>query len=191
MQALPQYLGAYFGAPERDWSALAAWFEPQQLSKGDFWLQPHQYARRLAFVETGYLRIYAHNQTGDKAVTQWISTPGSLVTDLESFVLDTPARWYIQALTPCTLYTLSQEQYHRIQELLPDWPTIERRFLTRCFVHLEQRVFQQLSMSAEERYLQLWQQAPDLFNTVPLHYLASMLGMTPETLSRLRRKQLS
>lgn len=113
------------------------------------------------------------------------------MTDLESLIFETPARWYIQALTPCTLYELSQEQYLRIHTLVPDWANIERRFLARCFVHLEQRVFQQLSMSAEERYLELWHRAPELFHTVPLHHIASMLGMTPETLSRLRRKAIS
>lgn len=191
METLQQHLANYFGATAQDWSELATWFEQTSLNKGDFWLQPHQYAYQMAFVGTGYLRIYAHTPQGEKEVTQWISTPGAFLTDLESFVFNTPARWYIQALTPCTLYTLSQAQYQRISTIVPHWQTIERRFLARCFVHLEKRIFQQLSMSAEERYLQLWNQVPELFNTIPLNYLASMMGMTPETLSRLRRKRLS
>lgn len=191
MEALHQHLSAYFEAPAQDLLALATWFETTALHKGDFWLQPHQYARQIAFVGTGFLRVYAYSAQGEKEVTQWISTPGSLLTDLESFIFEAPARWYIQALTPCTLYTLSQNQYHTISTIVPNWQWVERRFLARCFVHLEQRMFQQLSMTAEERYLQLWRQAPELFNQVPLQYLASMLGITPETLSRLRRKSLS
>lgn len=189
--ALEHYLGLYFGQPSRDWSSVAALFEKQHLERGDYWLRAEQYARQIAFVGEGYLRIYAPNTDGNKEVTQWISSAGGLLTDLESFVFETPARWTIRALTSCTLYILSAQQYQQLSKYVSDWSTVERQFLARCFINLEQRVFQLLSMRAEERYQLLFSQQPDLFNAVPLHYLASMLGMTPETLSRLRRKSLS
>ena len=75
--------------------------------------------------------------------------------------------------------------------MLPAWPEIENRFLTKCFIILEERVHNQISLSAEERYNDLMQFNPIPFNEVPLQYLASMLGMTPETLCRIRAKRTS
>jgi hypothetical protein len=74
---------------------------------------------------------------------------------------------------------------------LPKWNELDKIFITKCFTILEERIFSHLYMTAEERFHQLFKQHPELFNQVPLQYLASMLGMTPETLSRLRKKQLS
>ncbi|HEY5823130.1 MAG TPA: cyclic nucleotide-binding protein, partial [Cyclobacteriaceae bacterium] len=67
----------------------------------------------------------------------------------------------------------------------------EKLFMVRCFSIMEDRIFGHLSMSAEERYQFFFNQNKELFNQVPLQYLASMLGMTPETFSRIRKKQLS
>jgi hypothetical protein len=68
---------------------------------------------------------------------------------------------------------------------------MEKQFITSCFVAIEDRIFQHLSLSAEERYDELFEQNKELFNHVPLQYIASMLGMTPETFSRIRSKKIS
>jgi len=115
----------------------------------------------------------------DKEVTQWISTKGYFLTDLASFTFNTPARWNIQALTDCELYTIERQEYESLGDTIPEWHRLEKLFIAKCFIILE------------ERYHKLFQLQPDLFNQVPLQYLASMLGMTPETLSRLRKKQVS
>ena len=66
---------------------------------------------------------------------------------------------------------------------------LERTLVIRCFGFMESRVFSLLAMSGEERYAYLQEENPDLFDTVPLKYLASMMGMTPESLSRIRKKK--
>ncbi|MEM9528663.1 MAG: cyclic nucleotide-binding protein, partial [Bacteroidota bacterium] len=101
------------------------------------------------------------------------------------------ARWNIQALETCTLATLPAEHYQQISKLVPNWESLEKQFLARCFSTLEDRVFSFLSLTTRERYAHLLAYQPELFNTVPLHYLASMLGMAPETLSRIRREAAS
>ncbi len=75
-------------------------------------------------------------------------------------------------------------------DLVPKWHELEKMFLVRCFTIMEDRIFSHLSMSAEERYQFFFQHNQELFNQVPQQYLASMLGMTPETFSRIRKKQL-
>ncbi|MGS0527187.1 Crp/Fnr family transcriptional regulator [Zobellia nedashkovskayae] len=108
-----------------------------------------------------------------------------------SFSFKQRARWNIQALTDCELYTINKENYALLNSVVPNWAEMEKQFIAGCFVQLEERVFSHLSLSAEERYNQLFENNKALFNQVPLQYLASMLGMSPETFSRIRNKKIS
>ena len=110
------------------------------------------------------------------------------MVDLSSFMFSLPARWNIQALTECEIYIIDSKDYRRIGQIISSWTELEKLFIAKCFTVLEDRIVTHLSMTAEERYAQLFNINKDLFNQVPLQYLASMLGMTPETLSRLRKK---
>ncbi|PSR56751.1 Crp/Fnr family transcriptional regulator [Adhaeribacter arboris] len=132
------------------------------------------------------MRVYV--ATPEKEVTQWISTKGYFVTDLAGIIFHQPTRWNIQALTNCELYTIQKTDYNNLGQLIPEWHHLEKLFIARCFTFLEDRIFALLSMTAEERYRHLFKQSPELFNQVPLQYLASMMGMMPETLSRLRKR---
>lgn len=160
-----------------------------ELKKGEYFIKTGQYCEKLSFVQDGLIRIYA--DAGDKEITQWISTKGYFLTDLYSFIFKQRARWTMQALTDCKLYTIDKENYARLNEVVPNWQEMEKQFIAGCFVILEDRVFSHLSQSAEERYDQLFEHNKELFNQVPLHYLASMLGMSPETFSRIRNKKSS
>jgi hypothetical protein len=86
---------------------------------------------------------------------------------------------------------IDSKDYQRIGQVVPGWSELEKLFIAKCFTVLEDRVVQHLSLSAEERYVRLFNFNKELFNQVPLQYLASMLGMTPETLSRLRKKAVN
>jgi CRP-like cAMP-binding protein len=164
---------------------VATLFREDELAKGDYFLRRGQTVRKLAFPQSGHLRGWA--PAGDKDITQWIFTPNYFVADLNPLFFGTPARWNIQALEDCQLWTLPEENYLRMAEVVPKWETLEKEFLARCFMTLEDRVFGFLSRSAWERYEALLAFNPGLFDAVPNHYLASMLGMTAETLSRVRR----
>jgi len=188
---IEQYLKLYFDAQHEDLSIVSELFKKQEIKKGDYLLKIGKYNANLSFIKKGYLRLFAFNTDSTKEITQWIASPDTFVTDLSSLIFASPARWNIQALEDCELYTISHDDYHRIGEQIPSWDKIEKRFIIKCFHHLENRVFSQLSMSSEERYDLLFQQDSNLFNQVPLQYLASMLGMTPETFSRIRKKRSS
>lgn len=127
----------------------------------------------------------------DREVTKWISTKGYFVVDLAGFMFKVPARWNIQALTDCEIFRIDIDDYKKIGKVIPGWTELEKLFIAKCFTVLEDRIVTHLSMTAEERYNQLFNINRELFNQVPLQYLASMHGMTPETLSRLRKKAVA
>lgn len=186
MTDLEQHIQSYFGVTEDDLARICTCFEPLTLRKGEYFLKTGWYADRLGFVQEGLLREYL--DVDGKEVTKWIVTPGQFTTDLSSFLFGRPARVHVQALSDCVLQVLPQARYRSLPEEVPRWVELEKLFIAKCFNVLEDRVISHLSLSAEERYQQLFQYNRALFQLVPQQYLASMLGMTPETMSRLRRK---
>lgn len=191
MQQLQQYLSSYFHLDDSSLDSMSAMFEEIHLDKNDFFVRRDQYAQHLGFLHHGFVRIFAMDVKAEKEITQWISMPGSFVTELSSFLFDTPSRFNLQALTDCTLYVISKTKYRQMGRDIPAWPELEKMFLAKCFITLENRVFSQLSMTAEDKVRSLMDLNSELFLQVPLQYIASMLGMTPETLSRVRKKMIS
>lgn len=188
MPDLQQYIQSYFDVDNVQLNTIAQRFSFRQVKKGDYLLKQSRPCTQLSFIQSGQVRVYTNIE--DKEITQWICTQGYFITDLAAFIFNTPARWNLQALTDCELYTIELKDYNELGKELPEWHKLEKMFIAKCFIILEERVNSHLYMTAEERYHKLFRLQPDLFNTVPLQYLASMLGMTPETLSRLRKKQL-
>ncbi len=191
MKEIELYIENYFGIGGKNLARVANMFKIKRLEKDGYLLKQDQYAVNISFVRSGFLRIYAQDMTGEKEITQWVSNQGMFITDLSSFVFDTTARWNIQALSDCELYSISKEDYRSLGSHIEGWDNIDKLFIAKCFITLENRVFGLLSMSAEQRVKELMNHNPSIFNQVPLHYIASMLGITPETLSRIRRKMVS
>ena len=186
MTEFEKYIQTYFGVDKDELTKMSSFFTPVTLKKGDYFLKTGRHCDRLGFLQTGIIREFVI--INDKEITKWISTKGNFVVDLSSFVFDQRARWNVQALTDCELYELESQDYQKIGQVIPRWTELEKLFIAKCFTVLEDRIISHLSMTAEERYHQLFNFNAELFNQVPLQYLASMLGMTPETLSRLRKK---
>jgi CRP-like cAMP-binding protein len=188
MTELEQYLHAYFAFDQEDLIKVSALFGRKTLKKGDYFLKAGKQCNQLCFIQSGLLRVYADLE--DKEVTQWISSKGYFVADLASLLFQNPARWNMQALTDMELFVIERADYNRIGDTILKWPETEKLFLAHCFSMMEDRIFSFISMTAEERYNFFFEKNRELFNQVPLQYIASMLGMTPETISRIRRKQL-
>jgi CRP-like cAMP-binding protein len=189
MTELEQYINANFSVAGEELSIIASLFQPEVLRKGEFYIKSGAPCDKLSFVQSGFLRLYG--TVADKDITQWIFSKGYFIGDMPSLTFNVPSRWNIQALTDTALFTIQKDSYNNIVEKVPRWPEIEKHFLISCFSIMESRIFGHLSMSADERYAVFYENNRELFNQVPLHYIASLLGMTPETFSRIRKRQYS
>lgn len=187
MIELQSYLVDNFGFTHQEAELVISFFNTIELQKSEYLLRTNQKCNQLAFLEKGIIREYI--QTDGKEITKWISTKGYFIVDLSSFLFDQPSRWNFQALTDCEFSTISKENYIKLGQQFPKWAALEKNFLAGCFIALENRIINHLSMTAEERYEYFFDNYKELFLSVPQQYLASMLGMTPETFSRIRKKQ--
>ncbi|WP_159779136.1 Crp/Fnr family transcriptional regulator [Flavobacterium sp. 9AF] len=187
MKALETQLQLYFGiVQQEELQNISSFFKHRSLKKGDYLLKYGQKCQEMCFIQSGLLRIFV--DTEDKEITQWIATPDFFLTDLGAFIFETNSRWSIQALVPTEIYVINKKDYQQISKVVPKWNEFEKCFLTKCFTMMEDRIFSHLSMTAEERYALFYESNKSLFNQVPLQYIASMLGMIPETFSRIRKK---
>lgn len=184
MNNLNEFLKLYFNVENNDIEHIASLFHVEQLHRNEFYLHQNTICCKFSFIKNGALRIYS--SIDGKEITQWIALNNYFVTDLDSFTFGNPSRWNIQSLTETTLYTISQQDYSKLSVLIKNWHVLEKKFIVHCFTTMENRIFRHLSQTAQERYDSFFKENKDIFNQLPLQYIASMLGMSAETLSRIR-----
>ena len=180
-----QILNIPFPLSER----IVDFFDVQVLERGEYLTKEGKYCQRMCVIDEGYLRFYTHSEK--KVVTHWIFGRQQLVTDISSFFLNTPSKWNIPAISKTTLFSISHDRYQVMKRKVPEWNQFEMIFIVKLMSALENRIYTLISMSAEERYRHLLEENTDILNELPLQYIASMIGTTPETLSRIRRKLIS
>ncbi len=185
MERLKQCILSQVAIDPHSMDTILSSFETVTSTKGDFFLTPEKICNHMAFIESGYMRMY--DIVDGKEVTLWIGGEGKFVTSLSSFVFQTPNHWYIQAITDCTLYTIHRELHYKLNKTIPTWLEFDNILLANAFALLEKSMFAQLHTTAKQRYEKLLAEEPALFRHVPLQHIATMLGITPESLSRLRK----
>ena len=189
MTILEEYLKSEVGLDPMQIELLASFFTEETLKNGEFLVRQGSYCKKMVIIKEGYLRCYF--STEKKDITHWVFWKGHTVTDLSSFLLKAPAKWSYQAINDCQVYSIAYTNYQKVCEHFPNWDKYEKGLFIKLVSSLENRIYALLSMTSEERYNFLFKTHPELFNQIPLTYIASMLNMTPETLSRIRRKSIS
>jgi CRP-like cAMP-binding protein len=138
----------------------------------------------LYFINKGLLCGYYITDTKD--VCNWIAKELDFATSYYSFISREPSYEYITCLENCTVEAISHQSLHQLYTLFPESERAGRLLLEEYYSRLEERLISMQFKSAKARYEQLFKSRPDIFNRAPLGKVASYLGMSQETLSRLR-----
>ncbi len=163
---------------------------PKKLRKKQYLLQEADVNKFVAFVEKGVLRSYTIDEKGGEHIMQF-ALEGWLIADLASFMNGTPATQTIDALEDCELTLISKASNDALLQQLPKYETWLRLQITGGYIALQKRLNSILSLKLDERFTYLSELYPDLLNRVPQHMIAAYMGLTPETLSRLRKKRMT
>ncbi|MGV3657799.1 MAG: Crp/Fnr family transcriptional regulator [Chitinophagaceae bacterium] len=161
--------------------------KPKKLRKKQYLLQEGDPCNFMAFVEKGALRSYTINEKGTEHIIQF-ALEGWTISDMYSFLTGEPARYTIDAIEDSELVLISKTAHEELLRQLPKYETYMRLQLTGAYIAMQRRLTSIISSSLEERYAGFIAQYPNIAQRVPQHMIASYMGLTPETLSRVRKK---
>ena len=182
-QQLSEFLNAYL--PGQDLTAFLSKFCNLKIKKGKHLLKPGMSCNYLAFIQQGCFRVYYHDIKG-KEINTWFSFTETVITDLLGFYTTGKAQFYVEALEDSVLYKITKADLENLYKENPIYPEFSRKFAEEALVMLMQRTMSLHTKSAEERYRELLT-IPDFMQKIPLKYLASFLGITDTSLSRIRK----
>jgi len=160
-------------------------FIPKKLRKKQYLLQEGDVCRYTAFVEKGMLRTFTVDEKGNEPILQF-SMEGWWIADLYSFLTEEPSIYNIEALEECELLLITKENWEILLAKVPAFERYFRLLIQNNLIATQRRLMSSLSESAEEKYTKLINNFPGCIQRVPQHMIASYLGITPETLSRIR-----
>lgn len=163
-------------------------FKEQHFSKKEHLLHFGNYSKQLFFTSTGCLRMYVTDFNGVEhnisfAIENWWSG------DLKSFLNKEPAICNIQALEDSIVYSINQENWDALIKEVPEFVSYTRVLFRNKMFSQQNRIVQNLSFTAKERYESFLQEYPNLSQRISQKHIASYLGITPEFLSMLRKRK--
>jgi CRP-like cAMP-binding protein len=169
-----------------EWEEFAERFEVVKLKTDDFFAKEGEPCYRIGFIQQGMIRHFYINE--DTETTRWVSLEGEFITVLSSAILQKPSNHYLQAIAPTELLVISKHDFDQIYKTNNMVQQLWLRMMEITCLGFEDRIYQQLSADAEKRYLYMMKVWPKIISQVPQKYIASMMGIKPESLSRLRSK---
>ncbi|HEU5168654.1 MAG TPA: Crp/Fnr family transcriptional regulator [Chitinophagaceae bacterium] len=164
---------------------FTSFLKPKKLKKKQYLVQEGDIVRYDYFVNKGCLRTYTIDEKGQEHVVQF-SIEEWWTGDMYSFLTQTPARYTIDALEDTELLCLEKNALEDLYVKIPKFERFFRLLLQNAFVSLQERITTSLSQTADERYCTFIDKYPLMEKRLPLKQIASYLGITPESLSRIR-----
>lgn len=186
---LKAFLSTVIRFSDDEWRIIKSCYTPQLVKKKDMLLREGDICRYVWFINKGCARIYYINKEGEEVSTDFLKE-GQFVTDFRSYITGAPATVNIDALEPCELLAMSFEDRRVVLEKVAEGEKLGRLTAEHVFLKLFPRFEYFYLEKPEDRYKRFLQEYPDIIQRVPLHYIASYLGIKAETLSRIRNRMM-
>jgi CRP-like cAMP-binding protein len=156
------------------------------MAKNSFLLEEGKMANHTHYLEEGFVRTYTHDSNGND-ITTGLYPGNCFANDLSSFFKRIPSQESHQAMTDCKLWTIDYAGVQELFHTIPEFREFGRMMLINNYVGLKTRTIGMIQHTAEQRYDQLMTTMPEVFQFVPLKHIATYLGITDTSLSRIRR----
>jgi len=187
IKVLISHFKKQFPLNKEEQAALTDHFTEKKVKRKGFILQAGDVCRHFTFVVSGCFKLYAVDKN-EKEHNLQFAVEDEWVTDLSSFYAEKPSMVYIEAIEPSVIL---QVKHGDLLHLYTSYHKFDRNFriiIERKYIDLQQRILQNISLTADERYQDFMDQHPELANRLPNTQIASYLGVTPEFLSKVRKK---
>ncbi|HPE42706.1 MAG TPA: Crp/Fnr family transcriptional regulator [Bacteroidales bacterium] len=177
-----------FHTTDDEMNAIESVMQIRMLEKNEFLLKENEICNTIGFIEQGSMRLFY--ESPDKDICNNFFFENSLVGSLASFLSQTPSIVTIAAIEKCEVLLFEYNNVVRLTREYPALKALAAIIMQEQLLMAEKREASLLKDSPEKRFKKLLEEHPKIFKRIPLHYVASYLGITPETLSRYRAKFL-
>jgi len=184
MTELSHFIKSQINISENDLQIILSNFHKRTIAKDKFVIKKGQIVSSYYFIKTGGLRIYLDQD--DKQITAWLAFQNDFFTELNSLKSGQPTQFNIQAIEDVTLLAIDKTKMEKLYKEFPVWQQFGRQIWENAFIKVVNGILSYQTMTAEERYLSMMKQS-DLLQKVPLKDLSTYLGITANSLSRIRK----
>lgn len=186
-QKLIDFIRSGHTLSKEDMDLIVQYFEPVLFPKNRIIEEEGKVPKYLYYIVSGYLRLFHYNDTGDE-ITTHINCPPGFFTSYFPFVNRTRSNNNVECITECELLRITKADLEDLTSKSLVMKDFSIGVFQQSISYNETRSLELASLSAEQRYLKLIANYPGILHNVPITYIASFLGMKPESLSRIRRK---
>ena len=184
MKTLIDYINQFALLDQEAIDELCLRAEEVRYKKGEYILEVGQHCNTIWFLKKGMVRkYYLHD---GKEITAWIHTEGEIFTSLQSYAQDTLSTEYLEACEDCELIGISRQNSEKLSRF-PQFVTFSNALMEKQFVLIDINTKEFNTKDARGKYEYLRKIAPEMVTRAKLHHIASLMGISPETLSRIRK----
>jgi len=183
-------ISSFITLTEEDIALVELLFEYRHCKKNEILINEGEYANSAYFVDSGYLRYYKIIDNGEEQTIHLV-IPTHFATSLPSFLYNIKSEELLQSVVDSEVFLITRENLEKLYNTASKWQEFGRKLMEFFLMEKEQRLIDQLSLSAIERYKKLLDTDPQLIQNIPIQYIASFIGIKPESLSRIRKQIFS
>ncbi|OUS00981.1 CarD family transcriptional regulator [Flavobacteriales bacterium 33_180_T64] len=186
MNQVREYLEQIVALDDKNWEVFSSKLKKSEFSKKTVLVKTGQVENHLSFIEKGTVRFYIPKVEND--ITFGFKFENQFISAYDSFITQSKSQYQLETMTPTTLWRLTFSDLQDIYNNTTVGETIGRKVAENLFMMKTKRELSLLNDTAEERYLKLFSEQKRFIKEIPLKYLASYIGVTPQALSRIRKR---
>ena len=188
MKQIKAYLNKIAIISDLDLSFFISKLQRRVILKKEIFLKVNEIENYISFIESGIVRLFIPNENPDKETTFGFSFKNQFVSAYDSFLTQKPSLYQLQTLTETSVLSITYSDLQSVYKTTKIGDLIGRLTAERLFLIKSKREQNLLNLSAEERYLKLFKERPELLKVIPLKYISSYIGVTAQALSRIRKR---
>lgn len=182
---LKNFITNFVSLTEKELSDITTYFTLKTVKKGRFLLKAGDVCKDFIYVKSGCIRMYYLSD--EIEISAWFSLNNSIAMEVQSFISEKPSICYLQAIEDSEVYILPKSKLNELYNIQPKTQELMRKIWEAALIMVIPRFSSLQNDTAEKRYLELMKN-PELMRQIPQKYLASFIGVTPTSLSRIRKK---
>ena len=188
MHQIKLYLDKIASISNSDWNFFISKLHRRIVSKKSVFIKVNQIENHISFIESGIVRLFIPRENPEKEITFGFSFKNQFVSAYDSFLTQLPSNYQLQALTETTMLSISYKDLQSVYKSTQIGNLIGRLTAEDLFLIKSKREQDLLNLTAEQRYLKLFKERPELLESIPLKYISSYIGVTAQALSRIRKR---